>query len=536
MMVLQQPISQQAYYNKLFLLDYFLEIASERSPVIARAIADYGNISVAAYLRRILTNSGQAYQSRSDLLDVVYHYAAPLLGDVVATQTCRQLEKFPIVLTANHQGVDFFAQSVQSSLLFALAMLSEGKPRSSTPIFSFGSIPLNNLTYPRGMLIYQMQGEHLASLPRKVPVFPDKFKKNLVSKAIAFDAAMLEKAMLNIEQMLTGGVICAQLANTVRAIIREDYACDAVLNLPTYSAQSVVLNNRIWQRLFANGQTAPYLCNLEIEKIVSGLLEKDLRNPDSLVWKVMFDATLRDYVLKALDGFKGCWNGNALAHRIQRPDSHRLQPSDSKTGTVFFWAIDDAGKHIPLTIAANKEGVDMLCGSDQKGRYWQTFFSPESVLENLRHQRLLPALFTCFLAIAFARGVNCVGGYYQAEYLPAMQRGLVDALKAAGNYDRLAALVAQVPTDTYLSGMQTVMFRISGDCLIPAGPLEIAAAGGLTAADIRKACAITVREAHLASLIETLPDVMFGFLNINNWKAPLMMEYGRMLKHRLVIK
>jgi len=52
-------------------------------------------------------------------------------------------------LTANHHGVDFFAQSVQSSLLFALGNAGYDFPRKTVTVFSFGNISFNNLTYPK---------------------------------------------------------------------------------------------------------------------------------------------------------------------------------------------------------------------------------------------------------------------------------------------------------------------------------------------------------------------------------------------------
>ena len=39
-------------------------------------------------------------QPRNDLLEVVYRYAAPLLGEMVAEQAAQELQTLPAVLTA----------------------------------------------------------------------------------------------------------------------------------------------------------------------------------------------------------------------------------------------------------------------------------------------------------------------------------------------------------------------------------------------------------------------------------------------------
>jgi hypothetical protein len=108
---------------------------------------------------------------------------------------------------------------------------------------------------------------------------------------------------------------------------------------------------------------------------------------------------------------------------------------------------------------------------------------------------------------ALARGINCVGGYYQAEYLPAMQRGTVQLLARHSQYSAMAGKVDRVVTDDYLSGMQAVMFTSKNNELLPAGPVEIISAGGLTAMDLARISSLTVEQAHCASLFETLMDV-----------------------------
>jgi len=140
------------------------------------------------------------------------------------------------------------------------------------------------------------------------------------------------------------------------------------------------------------------------------------------------------------------------------------------------------------------------------------------------------------LVVSLARGLVCAGGYFQCEYLPAMQRGIVKALKQAGGYDDIARLVANVTTDVYLSAMTAVMTRIGSDALIPAGPVEILAGGGLGPDDIERVRTLTVKDAHLSAMFETLPDLPFLPEQTPDWKTKLAADTSWLLNDKVVVK
>ena len=149
--------------------------------------------------------------------------------------------------------------------------------------------------------------------------------------------------------------------------------------------------------------------------------------------------------------------------------------------------------------------------------------------------RLIPSMFLCFAALLFARGLTCVGGYLQGEYLPAMQKGLVRALEKIRKYETLTGFVAQGRTDAYLDGMLAVMARV-GDHLVPAGPLELAAGKGMILADMDRLSRLTVREAHLADLLDTLQDAVPADTLPHGWKRQLAKDTFQSLKDKIVMK
>jgi hypothetical protein len=523
--------------NQLRTPQDFLNLTCEHSPIINQTLKEHGKLSLIQYLQYFTPNGSSYYQSLDDLIKVVRNYAAPLLGDTIAQQVSEQIVKKPIVLAANHHGVDYFSHSVQGSLIFSLDGLTDSNGSSTVPVFSCGNIPLDNATYPRGLLLYNASNSDLDDMPRRLPIFSDRQKRQVTSVASAFDEPMIQRAKKRFEKMLSENQISENLAGPLRQIFREDYMADLVVDLENYSQQSVVLNNRVWKRLFSDIKDSPEMVYLELEKIVGRLLSTDLSNPGSLASYVMFDSSLREAVLQELDGATACWNTDVLEQRLR---ANNLESSKQKplngSGTHFFWGIDTSRRRIPLYLDTSHHQHPMLRGVDDRGDSWELSYRPSSILDALNDNRLLPSLFTCFTVLSFARGINCLGGYFKDEYFPIMKQGMTNALRKTDGYGELADLVELVPTMSYLSGMIAIMAKTEDDCLIPAGPIEIIAGGGITKEDLEKIKSLTIRDAHLAGLFETIPDFAPWVLGQSGWKRKLAQEMWYLLSDKVVIK
>ena len=84
--------------------------------------------------------------------------------------------------------------------------------------------------------------------------------------------------------------------------------------------------------------------------------------------------------------------------------------------------------------------------------------------------------------------------------------------------------------------IQTVMSKIENNALVPSGPVEILAGGGLSENDIEQILSLNVRDAHLASLIETIPDIAPWTLHGSDWKKYLAQETFQILSDKIVVK
>jgi hypothetical protein len=174
---------------------------------------------------------------------------------------------------------------------------------------------------------------------------------------------------------------------------------------------------------------------------------------------------------------------------------------------------------------------------DDRGKVYERPYTVTSLLEGLQQNQLLPSIFTSLLTLSLARGVVCAGGYFQCEYLPAMQRGLVGAMQAVDGYGDVARRISQVKTDTYLSGMIAVMRRTEAGHLVPAGPLEIIAGGGLDDEALLKMMALSLKDAHIGALAETIQDLPAAEKTTlpDNWRSELAQDARRVLEEKIAV-
>lgn len=518
------------------LSDLFMQQLRAHLPTVAQALSEYGDKTVAEYLQWVCSYSPDTVQPVDDLAVVITDYATPLLGPVLARQAAADIVNCPVALTTNHHGVDYFAQSVQGTLLFSLRR-PQGQLLKTVPVFACGNIPLDNITFPRGALLYGApHGEESSPLTR-VPLFSNKVRRQPVARVKGIDQAMLQQAFKKLTKQQQNSEVYAASADTLKELLLQEYAAVDVLQLDNYSDQSVLLNNRIWQRLFTDDVEAPQLIYLELEKIAERLLSIDLNNPQSLVSMLLFNDSMRDSLIARLDTVSGCWNSSELQ---QRWDSRNNPDRGAATGcgTFMFWGVDDKARRIPLAVVAGDDGY-WLKGCDDNGGVREFHLTEQELLRELQAGNVIPSIFTCFLIIALARGVTCAGGYYQAEYLPSMQQGVCEVLASQTGTQTetqaMADLVAEVRTDRYMSGMQAVMSD-SGAGLIPAGPVEIISGGALNSGELQRIASLTLTDAHRASLAETMPDALHELLPQGDWQQVLAAENDQLLNDKVVIR
>ncbi len=472
------------------------------------------------------------FQGNQDFIDEVADYTAKTLGPELGEAISDDLRELPQVLTANHHGIDTFAQSTQSNLLFSMRRRADGKPAKTVPVLACASVPLNNLSFPRGLLVYASAGTVENGGACKLPIFPDSYKRKLVAIVGPFTAEMLCRSRLRAKKLIDDEKIFPSLEPALNMVFDELKTVGH--EFPDYSRQATVVNHRLWRRLFREHSCSSELVYIELERITCRLLENDLFDQSAIFHQLMFDPQLRRQLVEKLDGQRGCWQSEELSRRCAGSAGGDFSDTGSTRGTMFFWGVDLKGRKLPLRIIEGQNGTGTaLCGIDDSGNSWTNPFTPEGIARGLRDGRLLPSIFSSYLLVSIARGVSCIGGYYQAEYLPIMRKAVIDTLSSSAGETTKSSNTGKLHPDIYLSGMQAVGL-IADDQLFPAGPLEIIASGGMDAQQYRQIGEVTVLQSHIASLPDTLKDVAPRGSNIDNSKRGITRLVHDALANKIV--
>jgi len=509
----------------------YLNNVCETLPVVKKIIEKYGNISLSDYINNFISVPQPALQPRNDLNQAVFQYIKPLLGESIAKRVVNDISISPVVLTTNHHGINYFANSIQGNLIFGAAAFTGRSSRTTIPLFSCGNIPLNNATYPRGVLLYNANYKTLQEMPLRLSLYPKRYREIMVSYTSAFNLKMIADFKKRIDKMFREKKISLNVLKVLNTVLDEDYCDQSVINQDSYSKQSVLVNNRLWKRMFSTNNEVPELVYIEMEKIVTTLLQHDLANPDSLVMRVLFDTSAKNHLLNVLDGIRGCWNQKNLEKLFKST----VKTISYETGTVFFWGIDEFGRRIPLYTETDSNGNEFLCGKDYYRNIWKISYHTDAIMKGLYEKTIIPSTFTCFLTLSFARGLVCIGGDFQGEYLAQMQTAVASVLKKAGD-EETARMVEKVKTDTYLDGMLVFMCPFKEKFLVPAGPIEIIGSRGITKEDMEKALNLNIRDAHIAGLFETLKDSGGDKLYDSDWKKNIARDCCDLLNEKIVIK
>lgn len=517
-----------------------MDLVRSQVPKLDRTLSTFGKEKVSGYLASVLAGPFPSpLQPREDLVAAIHQHTERLMGRKTADRVATDIKTAPVVNTVNHMGVDFTAHTLQGNLLFATGNMALGRGSTTLPVLSCGNIPLNNSTFPRGALIYKVPEEMAEELPVKLPLFPKRFNTRMVHGTPPFTRKMGDTARKRFQALIREKKISPDLGPGGEKLWTQGYASPLILAQAAYPDQACLLNRIIFNSLFREECRPPELVFINMEEIVMALLKKDLAHPQSLAHDLLFTPGLLEGLVTALTGARGCWDKKRLAQRLA-PDHKDLDPEEKARlkgcGTMLFWGMNPKNRRVPLCLVPDSKGDLVLEGRDECGARFQVDFTPPALTRAMDNGTLLPSNFTCFLVLAFARGMVCVGGYFQSEYLPEIRDKVVGVLSGSGE-DRLvqsARKVAAVPCDRFFSAMAGVMCGNRTGQLFPAGALEMTAAP-LSLEDIGKIQALTVDEAFYASLLDTVMDVIPRNLVNGSWKSSLSLDLGKRLKNRVVV-
>ncbi|WP_297218941.1 hypothetical protein [uncultured Desulfovibrio sp.] len=393
-------------------------------PDALRHFEQAASLSLADYAAGLTAPAGlpRPPQDGNDLLDLAVDACRQLYAPSVALALRRELEENFHALTANHHGVDFHPEFFQGNLLFAMSC------RHAVPLFSCGVVPGNNVAYPRGMLLGKGSCRQSAAQFVRLPLLPGRYRHTLVSVQPPFTADTVRAALAALSRQLDPATHAA-----LSRLVQRTYLQPAVLHQRSFRQQASVANSLLWQEVLHRDCHIPPLVALDMQYLCGRLIMADLRQPHTLVSRLLLQPELAAAVWQELNGQRACWS--AEAQQLRR-------------GTFLFWGVDAGGRALALAPA---EDFRELVATGNPA--WRLALAPEAIAAALQEQRLLPSLFLYFVTVAAARGLRCAGGIFQTSYLPRMLGGLVTSLRRCGETSlahRLAAAFAPCPACTGL--------------------------------------------------------------------------------------
>jgi hypothetical protein len=319
-------------------------------PALAALLHERGDTVLKAYAESLFASTLGVTDT---LAGVVAGKVRALLDDAAAERVRAQLRTCPTVLTADHHSILGEPTLLQGDVLAALGAGVTG--RSCALVLAFGNVPLNNASYPRGVVLGR----------ERFPLFADSRKHAMVYACESFGPERL-----------------ARLPAPLRGILAD---CPGLLAQTRLADQVTLANHGLWRRLLPD---LPELIYLQAEEVAAALLEHSFDRRDE-IFHAICDPAAHRRALALFEGIRGAWDTAA------------------GTGSHWFWGCSPDGARRRLV-----SGAGALEGDGVRVE-----LRPAAVVHALRQRRLVPGLLLTFLCL-LRHGAHCLGGFHQVDYLP----------------------------------------------------------------------------------------------------------------------
>lgn len=469
MTIASQPRSDRDE-NALGRLTDLADRCAARNAVV-RACREMGGRNLDAFLslqaEKVRHNRQIApLRDPKDLILSACGLAGRRLGQAAADGV-REALRFGVLCTADHHGGIYCAQTFQSDMFYAELLRKLGYTGRYVPIAGAAQVELSNVTYARGICVYDDPDEKLF-----LPLFRRKYRNMMTSQVPPVDREMIAEFRKGL-RVVTDKCMRDALEDMISTVYESDEVQAAV----SFSAQTTVIGARLSEHLFSD-ENAPLFTYLEAEELALPLLLQELREENALFTRLLGEEHKR----KALCAVRTEEGVPLAGHLFGCPD---------RKGRKVFLLLGEDG---------------MLRGTTLEGEEFCFPGDPGSLIGLLESRTLFPGLYALALVLAFERGITWMGGMFQSLYLPEWQGLTVGLLESLGLSDE-AERIRAYDGSGYLCGPMYALFRGDGFAA-PTGPAEL---WMLRPAfrKIRELMAATrLWDAHLIGLSEMVPDLL----------------------------
>lgn len=424
------------------------EVIWARRPILGEIMKRKGEKSLYDYTKDFFDiNKSPLLDARKDeLIGVAQEILEERLGAKIAQEVAEQLRRLPLVSTSDHHGPVVSPFFVNSNILMGLH--HEDVPDLKYLVaFSFATVSLNNVSYPRGLLFYGSDDNNSESLIR-LSIMTDKEKMGVVYRMRAYGVEDLNRAKQVLNDRIKAKMVSLEKGKKVHAILDRYFGSEAVLASRDFCEQATRINYDLWPALFhPQKKKVPDLIYLDIETLVTRLLlEVHIPKKDSLIHRFLFDPQCQILALKLFNNIPGAFS------------------AEKDWGTYMFWALDEKNHRSRLMLKDGK-----LASANEQ---WVFECTPEGLADALKEGKIFPSMVLCYLIVSFYYGFKCLGGFSQVSDLTQTKEAWMSFLKEIGLNEEAEAVVP-VQTKELNDGLTVAYMRTTKGDFIPANAVDL---------------------------------------------------------------
>ena len=385
-----------------------IEECQRKNETVRRYSTEFGEQSILEWIEAEKSKWEQnrktvPMQPRDDFVEICREYVAERIDEDAARRVADAVS-CGAIHTADHLGGIYSPQSFQGDLFFGVLLGTD-----CVPCFSAGSVTLHSGTYGRGIQYVSENGFD------KLPLFAGKYAKYSASLAPAIAEKDIDRAINRARVVKGVGKHLVEILNSV-------YKNEKVLNKERFADQVPVAGWKLSEILGHPFDKRP-LCYIEAEEVSGRLFLLDIKNEESLAYKLIFDKD----ILKEL---------NTDDPGSECPLCALLFRGNDGKGHMFPMRLYPDGKLAGVSIYG-----DELCIDADK----------ETLYNAIKDKKIFVSSYLRAAMLGFARGFSWYGGVFQSLYLPEWQRRTGEALARAGKHE-LSDEVQKWEESGYISG------------------------------------------------------------------------------------
>jgi hypothetical protein len=368
-------------------LAVYVETIKKERPLLNKIVEELGDLNVKDFSKRLFERGMlQKGIYRPEFINLL-SLAFPKTPKNIIEQLNISLRKNPLVSTADHHSIINHPVYLNSSILLSLFAKDFSQNKDVTiapPIFSFASVPLNNASYLRGILLSGVDGEKRFSF----------FGSNRRHESM-YVVEPLSFSEFQINQWIDNNIkyFSKKDLTFVKKSLLELTSSTDIAKCSSFLEQTQVFNSWMWKKLFPDIE----LLFFPIEKIVDAFFRNILiKNKNLSLYKFLFEFSLERQD-ELFEGIYGAWNLSKLANFI---------PGG---GTSYFWGINENKGLLPLL---RKDGFLVSKEAGFRPIEWNL----ESINKALEEKRIVPSILSAYLVMAHY-GLYCSGAFNQIGYL-----------------------------------------------------------------------------------------------------------------------